>query len=202
MIRQVFWLRIRCSFPFRQRRNSGLYCSRCFSSALLLPFGSPSAGSGWQQLSWWACRTIVEPFSKHLPYSYGDSTGLTPDFPFNLPHEAGEPNQCKCKMPVQIWSKSYQQRGLLIFSLVFRVKALIERNGWCGSSLQLPFRFGKPSTENRLPGLIEYSEKFNRTLSFFIHFFLKHFFNNSAIMESAFLRLTANICLCFFKVGD
>ena len=156
--------------------------------------------NGWINRVSFLFSIHYSPFS--FLYSYGDSTGLTPDFPFNLPHEAGEPNQCKCKMPVQIWSKSYQQRGLLIFSLVFRVKALIERNGWCGSSLQLPFRFGKPSTENRLPGLIEYSEKFNRTLSFFIHFFLKHFFNNSAIMESAFLRLTANICLCFFKVGD
>ena len=108
--------------------------SSCLSpeSWIIIKWSGRSSGSGFAAPSHSAKSGIVDLqqlrngwinrvsflFSIHYSpfsflYSYGDSTGLTPDFPFNLPHEAGEPNQGKNKLPDINHGKSYQQRGLI-----------------------------------------------------------------------------------------
>jgi len=53
---------------------------------------SPSFGGVWEAL-----------------YSYGDSTGITPDFPFNPLPEAEKPNRHKCRERNNLSRKSFQQ---------------------------------------------------------------------------------------------
>jgi two-component system, LytTR family, sensor kinase len=58
-------------------------------------------------LSYSLFTIFYSPFS--FLYSYGDSTGLTPDFPFNPRLYTGKPNLYKCRMTDKLSGKSYQQ---------------------------------------------------------------------------------------------
>lgn len=92
MIWQVFWLGLSFNtFPLLEQ----WYKLKAFQNPLL-----------WRDLG-------------GRPYSYGDSAGITPDFPFNLFRKNGMKNQigCKCRKTGFFRKNSFQQKTLFEINL-------------------------------------------------------------------------------------